>query len=377
MTGQLKHAKLSASGAHRWMECPGSVAAEADLPETSSVFAEEGTAAHELGEITLKGSGDCSLWVGKTLPESRWEVTAEMADYVQIYVDYVKGLGGTTLVERRVDFSEWVPEGFGTSDAICIVHETIYCCDLKYGKGVMVHADNNYQAMLYALGVYSDYSHITNIKRVVPVIIQPRLDHISVGEPVDVADLLKFGEFARAKAEEALSDKAKRVAGEKQCQFCKAKATCQELKNVTEKTILTSFDQIDEAPPVNRLNNEQLRIALDNKKLIISWLDAVESLVNEKLVSGETFEGYKLVEGRSLREWADEIEAFNVLTELLGEEAYVKKMLSVTQAEKVLGKAKVGAIEGLINKPKGRPTLAPESDKRPAMNINADSFDEM
>lgn len=371
------HAKLSASGSERWMRCTGSIKAEEGYPEVTSVFAEEGTAAHELAELCLTQGKFASDFVGQQLPESNAiTVTQEMADYVQIYIDYVKQLGGLQMYEQRVNFSDWVNEGFGTSDAIIIKGNVLHVVDLKYGQGVKVYADNNSQGKLYALGAISDYGSIYEIDQVQIHIVQPRLDHIDVSEPMFVSELFLFGEYARQKAEEALSDNAKRVAGEKQCQFCKAKAACPELKRFTEQTIMASFEQIDEMPQADKLTNEQLKVALDNKKLIISWLDAVESLVMNKLNSGEGFEGYKLVEGRSLRDWTDEEVAQAALTELLGEQAYTKKLISVAQAEKVLGKAHLGAIASLVSKPAGKPTLAPESDKRPAINITADSFGE-
>lgn len=370
------HAKLSASGSERWMKCTGSVKAEENFPETTSIFAEEGSAAHELAELCLKNERMAQDYLGQVLPENdAFIVTQDMADYVQQYIDYVRSLGGTQFYEIRVDFSEWVPGGFGTSDAIVIKDNTMHVIDLKYGKGIKVYANDNSQARLYALGAYYMFDGIADIKDIVVSIVQPRLDHIDVSDPIAIADLLKFGEYARLKAEEVLSSNAPRVAGEKQCQFCKAKATCPEQRRLVEQTMLAAFDQLDEAPLVDKLSDDDLRQALDNKKLIISWLDAVEARVMDKLTSGEGFTGYKLVEGRSLREWTDEQVAASTLTELLGEEAYSKKLISVTQAEKVLGKAKAGLLNELVSKPAGKPTLAPESDKRPAINVTSDSFD--
>lgn len=370
------HAKLSASGSERWLKCTGSVKAEEGFENTTSTFAIEGTAAHELAEMCLVQNMPASIFIGHTLPDNPTiTVTQDMADYVQVYVDYVLSLGGVQMYEERVDFSEWVDGGFGTSDAIVIVGTTLHVVDLKYGKGVQVFADNNSQGMLYALGAYSDYGSIYKIDQVVISIVQPRLDHIDQSESISIEELLKFGEYARQKSEEALSDKAKRTAGEKQCRFCKAKATCGELKRVTESVLLTSFEQLDDVAKVDTLSNEQLRIALDNKKLIASWLDAVEELVSEKLLTGEVFEGYKLVEGRSLREWMNDADAEKTLVAMLGDEAYNKKLLSVAQAEKAVGKANLDKLTELIVKPVGRPTLAPESDKRSAVNITSDSFD--
>jgi hypothetical protein len=369
-----KHAKLSASGAHRWLECLGSVEAEKSLPNTTSFAADEGTAAHELAEIVLESGGNCQELIGNFLIEmNEFVVTQEMADYVQQYVDYVTAQGGTQFYEERVDFSEWVPEGFGTSDVIIIKDDTIHVIDLKYGKGLRVDAENNPQAMLYALGAYSDYGYMSDFKTVKISIVQPRLDHIDEWE-ISVTDLLKWGAWAAEQAETIAKGDAKRTPGEKACQWCKAKATCPALKSYTEKVILSQFDEL-ELTNADTLNNSQIRQALEAKKLIVSWLDSVENLVKSKLEAGESFPGFKLVAGRSLRKWSDEQDAEKALLQLLDQEAYEKKLLTPAKAEKALGKTKAKAIQGLIVKPEGAPTLAPESDKRKSISISVDDFD--
>lgn len=369
------HAKLSASGSARWLACPGSVKAEEGIADKSSMAAAEGTAAHELGEIVLVRGGHCSDWIGKQLPENNeWEVTQEMADAVQQYVDYVRNLGGEQSYEIRVDFSDWVPEGFGTCDALAVVGDTIYVTDLKYGKGVRVDAEENSQGMLYALGALNEYDLLYDLKRVVITIVQPRLDHIDEWE-ISVSDLLKWGEWASQRAGMCLRPDAERVPGDKQCQWCKAQARCPEQKAHAERILLVDFDDVSEQKPVNTLSDDQLRAALEGKKLVLSWLDAVEKLATERLASGEGFPGFKLVAGRSVRQWGDEDKAAADLVERLGDEAYTRKLLSPAQAEKALGKAKAKDIAELIVKGEGKPTLVPESDKRPAVNVTADDFD--
>lgn len=368
-----QHAKLSASGAHRWLECLGSVDAEKNLPNTSSFAADEGTAAHELAELVLNDGGNCHSRIGETLPESQFVVTQEMADYIQQYIDFVTAQGGEQFYEERVDFSEWVPDGFGTSDVITIKGDTIHVIDLKYGKGLQVFAENNPQGMLYALGAYSDYSYMSEFKTVKITIVQPRLDHIDEWE-ISVTDLLKWGAWVAEQAEIIEQGDAPRSPSEKACQWCKAKATCPALKSYTEKIILSQFDEL-ELSNSDTLNDSQLRQALEAKKLIVSWLDSVESLVKSKLEAGESFEGFKLVAGRSLRKWGDESEAEKALIELLDQDAYEKKLLTPAKAEKVLGKSKAKGIQDLIVKPEGAPTLAPESDKRPSISISVDDFD--
>lgn len=373
------HAKLSASGSHRWLACPGSVSAEDAIPSRpSSLFAHEGTCAHELAELVLHNGGTAFDWVGRQLVENNEHtVEHDMAAYVQEYVDYVASLGGHQEYEQRVDFSDWVPGGFGTSDGIVTNGDTLYVVDLKYGKGVRVDADHNPQGMLYALGALSERDMLQDFERVVIVIHQPRLDHISEWETTP-AQIYEWAEWVKERAALALSADAPRQPGEKQCRFCAAKATCPALFRHTQETLLADFDSLDgELPSTDTLSDAQLRQVLDNKKLIASFLDAVEDHVNERLGRGDTFPGYKLVEGRSVRRWKDASEAEKALVDRLGDDAFERKLLTVAKAEKLIGKAKAKDLAPLIEKPEGAPTLAPESDKRKTLapNCSADDFD--
>jgi hypothetical protein len=371
----MSHAKLSASGSARWINCPGSVKAEEGFCDKSSTHATYGTDCHELAEICLKQNLSACSFVGKSPCENKnFVVDMETADYVQVYIDYVRSLGGCQSYERRVDYSEWVPDGFGTSDAIVHLGNTLYICDLKMGKGVKVDADNNSQGMLYALGAYAEMEGIYDVETVVVVIVQPRLDHISEWS-ISVSDLLKWAEWVSHRAAMTLEPNAERSPGEKQCQWCKAKAVCPALEAYTKRILMADFDSL-ESP--DKLTDEQLREALDAKKLIVGWLEAVEQLVKERLESGESFTGFKLVAGRSLRQWGDEASAAEALEQLLGtDDAYERKLLTPSKAEKMLGKAKAKEIQSLIIKPEGKPTLAPENDKRPAVNVGVDDFDKL
>ena len=369
------HAKLSASGSARWLNCTGSVKAEQSFKDSSSPAAEYGTCAHELADIVLSTGKDIDSFLGQTLNDApSVKVDQEMIDNVQGYVNYVQSFGGEQFYEVRLDYSHLVPNGFGTSDAVVIVDNVIHVIDLKMGKGVVVDAENNTQGMLYALGAVEEYGYLYDFDKVVIHIYQPRVSNFSTWE-LSILDLTLFGEYVTKQAIEALSDDAPRTPGDKQCQWCKAKATCPALLKHAEKTISADFDNLDDLPDVDSLTPDKLSVILSNKKLIESWLKAVEEHISHTLLDGEEFPGFKLVAGRSLRRWANEDEAQEQLITLLDEQAFEKKLLTVAKAEKALGAKRKKEIENLIIKPEGKPTLAPESDKRPSINNCSDDFD--
>jgi hypothetical protein len=240
---------------------------------------------------------------------------------------------------------------------------------------VPVSAFENTQGILYALGAAADYEFLRDIQTVIIVIVQPRIDSISEWS-INKEELLRWGEWLSERASAALAEDAPRVAGEKQCRFCRAKPTCAQLLRVTHEVIATDFDNLAQIANPDTLTARQLKKALDNKALIVSWFDAVEQHAFDLLDSGKSFPGYKLVAGRSLRQWADEASAEQTLVDLLAEEAYEKKLLSVAKAEKVLGKSRAGAIADLIVKPQGRPVIVREDDKRAPLGVEAGDFDE-
>lgn len=367
------HAKFSASGSAKWFLCAGSIEAEQGLPNKGSIYADEGTAAHELAEICLTMGERASEWVDKQLIENNaFTVTQEMADYVQVYVDYVKSKKGMVLVEQFVDFSRVAPGGFGTCDSLVMANDTLHVIDLKYGKGVRVDAYNNTQALLYAIGAIDGHSWRA-FKTIVITIVQPRLDHISEWT-FAISDLDSWAERLTQAAEKALLPNAPRTPGEKQCQWCRAKATCPALKVYAEDAMLSQFDDLSPPNP-DTLSDQQLRKALDSKKLILSWLDAVEGLVCERLESGLPFAGFKMVEGRSNRVWIDEARAASTLGNLLGDAAFERKLLTVAKAEKVVGKADKDVLDTLWNKPPGAPTLVPDTDSRQSCIVSANNFE--
>lgn len=372
------HAKLSASGSHRWLACPASVEAERGIADKSSPHAFEGTVAHELAEVALKTGTDADEWIGKVMPDTHAEITQEMADHVQEYINYIRyhiPPNAYAAYEVRVDFSDWVPEGFGTCDALVISGSTMHVIDLKYGQGIQVSPVDNTQGMLYALGAYAQCAGIADIKTIIITIVQPRCNpNIFEDWEISIEQLLEWGEYAKSRALMCGLPDAEFNPGEKQCQWCKAKATCTALAAFTSDVIMNQFDEVEELTPVNRLTDEQLGKALSAKKLIVSWLDAVEDIVVERLDSGIPFDGYKLVAGKSNRQWSNEASVENSIFELLGEKAFTKKLVSPTQAEKIVGKKRANEIAQFVVKPMGRPTLARSDDPRPAVNITTDDF---
>jgi hypothetical protein len=370
------HAKLSASGSHTWLKCTGSIKAQESYKNTSSIFAQEGTDAHELAEWCLSKDLNPFDFEGKKLDGSANVITKEMCSNIQTYLDFIALIAGTVEIEKRVDFSDYAPEGFGTAD--CIIYNPdkslLTIVDLKYGKGIKVNAYENSQLKLYALGALSDYNLAYKIKEINLVIVQPRLDHIDEFT-IKTDDLYRFGEFVKQQAIIALSDDAPRTPGEEQCRWCRHKPLCPELLKLTTDTLLSEFDNCD-VTPVNRLTDDQLTQALTNAPLIKSWLSAVEDYVKDKLENGEEFKGFKLVEGRSSRGWTNETSAITALTGLYThEELFEQSFISVPKAEKLLGKKNMEFMNDLIIKRAGKPTLVSNNDNRKSISVSVDDFD--
>lgn len=366
------HAKLSASGAHRWLNCPGSIKAEEGYPESKSEHANEGSAAHWVAEKCLLTGMDAKEYVGIVIAEFDTLITKEMADDIQIYLDYVRNLGGNPLIEIRVDFSNVVPDGFGTADFVTMVDGTLYIVDLKFGRGVKVYAENNPQGMLYAIGVLNEYGAVFEPERIVIVIAQPRLDHIDEWE-VPITMLNEFAQEAQRKALIALSPDAPRIPSDKSCHWCKAKAECPTLAAYVEDAICADFDNLEETPVVAKLSLEQVAKVLKAKKLITTFVEAVEKMATERLLQGQDMPGFKLVEGRSIRTIKDEIKAVEILDTLGFEpEQYYKPatLKGITDLEKLVGKKEFPQLLGsVVVKPAGSPTLAPIDDPREPMTV--------
>lgn len=376
---EKKHAKLSASGAHRWMGCAASVGAEDGLENKSTVYSLEGDAAHDLGEQCLRGGVNADTYLGDNVLDHK--VDREMVDAVQDYLDHVRDLPGRLLVEKKVDFSPWVPGGFGTADAIVLEEGTATIVDLKYGKGVRVDAEENPQLMLYALGAVNDFGFLYDIKSVRVMVVQPRKDHVSIwprleDPPLGVSDLLDWGStVVEPAARLALAANAPFNPGEKQCKWCKAKPTCRALAEHSLNVATDGFGPIGEPlelKPFDKLSNFEIAQLLPQLNTLTDWVKAVEAYALHELEAGRDVPGYKLVEGRSLRKWIDEVVAEKALrgvSKLKVADIFVQKLISPAQAEKKLGKGHK-VINDNSEKPVGKPAIAPVSDKRPALTIN-------
>lgn len=369
------HAKLSASGSHRWLNCPGSIEAEKGYKDEGSFHALEGTRAHNLAELCFVNDCFADDYLGKELDGDT--IDDDMVHHINGYISYVRSMckdADHFEVEQRLNMTRWVPGGFGTSDVVAIKGTTLYIIDLKYGKGVEVSAEDNSQLKLYALGAIAEFDWVIDIEKVVMCIYQPRRNNVSEAEAT-FDELVSWGEWVSKQAKLALSDNAPRNPGEKQCQWCKAKADCSALYEYTQKVIGAEFDDLDAADNPDALPVDRLKVIMDNKKLIEGYLAAVDKHAME-LAEQNKLPGYKLVEGRSQRRWKDESIAVKVLSEQYDEsDLYERKFLSPAKAEKLLGKKGKEQLSDLVEKPRGKATLAPESDKRAPIGDCSDDFE--
>ena len=378
MNDHKKHARLSASGSHRWLACPGSILLEESYPEdVVSEFAEYGTAGHQLAQLCLEKERPATLFEGQVFNKSEnfpegFKVDTEMADAVQTYLDYCNSLGeGETHIEKRVDFSLYVNEGFGTADFIKVKDNEIHVVDLKMGKGVKVNAINNTQGMLYALGVVWD-SKLADNDIVHIAIVQPRLDHISEWS-LTVNALLTWGaDSVRPRAEQAWNGEPIFNPGETQCRFCKAKPTCKALAEHSLKTAMDTFTDIpteEDLKEVHTLTHAEIGALLPRVNTLVNWAKSLEAHAFSELDKGEKIPGYKLVMGRSgNRKWTNEDDIERKLTQMgvRKSEMFSKKLLTPAQMCKIIKKKdlSVTQIETYWNSPEGKPTIAVESDSR-------------
>lgn len=365
------HAKLSASGSKRWMNCTPSVRLEESFTVQSSLFAEEGTVAHELAELMISErlgmKTNAELKPGYDRIEQSGFYSPDMLQSVASYVDFViervhaAGPGAVVMLEQLLDYSEWVEGGFGTGDVIIINDQAIEVIDLKFGKGLPVSAVLNPQLMLYGLGAIYTFGMLYEFETVRMTIHQPRLDQVSTFE-MQVDELLRWGDAkVKPKAQLAAAGEGEFAPGT-WCQFCKAKAVCR--ARAEQNLALAQYDF--RAP--DTLSDAEIGVVLKQGEQLGSWLSDLEKYVTGAILSGSVIEGYKVVEGRSNRKYSDERAVISVLQEQgFSKEEVCKPMelLSITELEKRITKNKFQQCIGhLIVKPQGKPTLVESSDPR-------------
>lgn len=357
-----KHALLSASGAHRWLNCTPSAVLETKFPDTTSEAAKEGTLAHELCEIKLsdRNTEKAHEWI-KEQPL----YASEMEGYTDSYVEEIDRLKMSFdaepffAIESKLDLSAYIPEGFGTADAIMIGGKKLIIADFKYGKGVKVDAEKNPQMMLYALGAYEKYRLLYPIEEVQMEIIQPRIDNYS-SYSCSLKELLAFGEAVKEKAAIAIKGEGEFKPGD-WCRFCRARAKC---KARADYNVQLAF-AAGTTPEL--LTDAQIGEYLKKGEDVASWLSDVKEYALKACLAGKEIPGWKAVRGRSVRVFDDTDAAFADAMKAGIEEAmlYERKPLSLSKVEKLMGKKRFQEELGShVIKPPGKPTLAHESDKR-------------
>ena len=398
-----KHAVLSASSSKQWMHCPPSARLQEKFPNESSVYAEEGTWAHELCEYKVKKY----LHERKKRPQSEF-FTEEIEQATDVYAEFVisiieemrrNGCEPLCFVEERLDFSNIVPEGFGTGDMIILGKDEqgrglLHICDYKNGKGVFVDAHENSQMMLYATGALNAYGYIYEIETVRMSIIQPRLENISTYE-MSAANLRDWGESIRPIAQMAFEGKGEQHPWD-WCRFCRAKPVCKAcmeealalareefldldvgaLTEDAEETDATAPYNADTSTPVFKapglVSFAELVKVLPTLNRISSWIESVFAFVSGEAINhGVPVEGYKVVEGRSKRIFTDTKAVIKAAESEGYTDIYKQELLTITEFEKMMGKKKFAEILGqYVTKPPGKLALVPESDPRPAVDLS-------
>lgn len=366
----MSHALLSASGAHRWLLCTPSAKLEEQFPDSTSTYAEEGTLAHELCEIKVN-----KALLGLTIKEYNSALKKikgnklyqnEMDKYTDEYLDYILekvhsfDYPPTIIVEKRVDFSSYVPEGFGTADCIILGDGELHIVDFKYGKGVEVSAEYNPQMMLYALGAYLEYSFLFQIEAVKMTIVQPRIGNISEYSML-VEELLEWAELTvKPKAQMAWLGNGDYTAGE-HCKFCRAKASCRER---ARKNLETEKFELKKGPLLSPGEiGEALKKAVDLAK----WAEDLKEYALAESLKGNDIPGWKAVEGRGNRNFTDNDLAIKKLKDagIAEELLYERKQYTLAKIEKLVGTKDFKKIVGdLVVKNPGKPTLVVDTDKR-------------
>lgn len=372
-----QHALLSASGAHRWLACPPSARLEAGLPESTSQAAEQGTVAHALAEWKLRRA----LHQAPAMkPVSEWidpEMEALTDDYVAFIQERLRDVretctDPTVLIEQRLDFSHVVPGGFGTGDCVIIAEPTLQIVDLKYGAGVLVEAEKNPQLMLYALGALHAFGPLYAIDEVSVTIYQPRRSNVSTWA-IQVTDLETWAEET-VKPRAALAAKGEgEFASGQWCRFCKLAPTCRARAqaNLALAQANLALAQHEFAPPAE-LSDAEIAHVLTRLPELKAWAADVEAHALSLAVNqGKQWAGFKLVEGRSTRRYTDEQAVAEAAQAAGVTDIWEQRLKTITALEKQLGKKRFNETLGdLVIKSPGKPTLVPETDKRPALNTH-------
>lgn len=372
------HAILSASSSSRWLACPPSARIAAAYPDRSSSYAEEGTRAHALAEDALT-SYLANGWDDVhdvAAPDSTAEMVEAVQKYVDICIEKIVAARSASpdaqiLVEQRLDFSDWAPEGFGTGDMVIVSDDSLEVVDLKYGEGVPVSAEGNTQMRLYALGAVAAFQMLYAFDDVHMTIVQPRRDSVT-SDRLSVDDLLAWGDSIRDTARLAYVGKGAFCAGP-HCRFCPARMRCRTLADYM-------LEEIQEGRMPENLTDAEIAGIVLKAKAIKSWLDGVEAYALHHALQGKEWPGLKLVEGRRKRTITDEHAAAMILMDeghYVAAEIYKPQELqSLTALEKLVGKKRLAELlQPVIRTAEGKPTLVPEADKRPAMRI-IDEFDD-
>ena len=362
------HAILSASSSHRWLMCPPSVRLSEQFPDDgASEFAAEGTEAHELCEYRLKSA--MGIPADDPIPHLQ-RYNEEMDDCASGYATHVLSLveeakqtcsDPKVLIEQRVDFSQWVPEGFGTADCIIVSDGTLRIVDYKHGLGVLVEAENNPQMKCYALGALEIFDVLYDIDTISMTIYQPRRENISTWV-ISREELLQWAENTlKPIATMAFAGEGEFCSGE-WCGFCKAKHNCR--ARAEANLMLAKHDF--KMPEL--LEDIEIELILSKVDELASWANDVKGYALKQAIGGKEWHGWKLVEGRSVRKFTDDDKVIKTVSEA-GFDPFEKKLLGITAMQKLLGRARFDELlSGLITKSKGKPTLVPDSDKRPEVS---------
>lgn len=370
----MNHALLSPSSSERWINCPPSAKKNAG-GSTGSPYAQQGSEAHLCAEFKV------NMALGHKVRDPTNDLEffdEEMAEHTDAYCEFVMEQvqaaretcpDPLVLVEQRLDFTRWVAESFGTADCVIVADGTMTVIDFKYGLGILVESEKNSQMRMYALGALNLFESLYDIQTIRMIIFQPRRDNTSIAE-ISKDELLRWAdEVLIPAAEQAANGEGDYRAG-KHCQFCRIKATCRKRAEYN-----LQMAQYDFAVP-DTLSDDEISIILDRAETFIGWVNDIKSYALEQAISGRNFPGFKVVEGRSNRKYTDEAAVAAVVTDA-GYTPYEQKLMGVTAMTKLLGKRKFDTLLGsLIEKPKGKPTLVPASDKRPAWNTANEDFKE-